>query len=110
MRKTLLSAVAIAGVAGAFAVPTMVSGNARRTEGSLSALQAAETPFLAELERCQRGTGPGDPDGAGTAAVSFDPIDVDDHRGLLRSRLQRDRHSDAGPHPHGSRWVYPARP
>jgi hypothetical protein len=76
MKKTLLSAVAIAGVAGAFAVPTMVSGNARRTEGSLSALQAAETPFLAELSGANEVPGPGDADGSGTAAVSFDPIDA----------------------------------
>jgi hypothetical protein len=75
MKKTLLSAVAIAGVAGAFAVPTMVSGNARRTEGSLSAMQLAETPFLAELSGANE-VPAGDPDGSGTAAVSFDAIDA----------------------------------
>ena len=35
----------ISGVAGTLAVPTIVSGNARRSQGSLEAARVAETPY-----------------------------------------------------------------
>jgi len=49
-----------------------VSGNARRNGGgSLAEMQLAETPFIASLSGANERPGPGDPDGAGIAAVSF---------------------------------------
>lgn len=71
MKRNVLAAVAAAGLAGALAVPTIVSGNARRTLGSLEAARVAETPYLATLAGSNEAPGPGDPDGSGAAAVSI---------------------------------------
>jgi hypothetical protein len=79
MKRTLFASIAVAAVAGTIAVPTIVSGNARREEGTLGALQMAETPFLASLTGANEVPTPGDPDGAGSAAVSFDVIDADNY-------------------------------
>jgi hypothetical protein len=76
MKRTILAAIAIAGVAGAFAVPTLVSGNARRVDGSLAEQQQAETPYVAELKGSNEVPGPGDTDGTGAATVSFAAVDV----------------------------------
>lgn len=78
MKKTILATLAVAGVAGAFYAPNVVSGNARRTEGTLSAMQAAEQPFIAQLAGANEVPGPGDTDGAGAATISFDVIDGTD--------------------------------
>jgi hypothetical protein len=78
MKRTLLMTVAIAGVAGGIAVPSIVLGNARRSEGSLAAQQLAETPFIAQLSGSNEvPAGAGDPDGSGTATVSFGQLDTD---------------------------------
>lgn len=79
MKRTLLGAVAVAGIAGAVAIPSIVSGNARRTDGSLAAQQLAETPFIAQMTGANEFPGPGDPDGAGAATISFAAIDDTNH-------------------------------
>jgi hypothetical protein len=71
MDKKTTSLFAAGAVLLAVAVPTIVSGNARRTDGSLAGLQAAETPYIAQLKGSSE-VGGGDPDGVGAAAVSFD--------------------------------------
>jgi len=71
MSKSLRFTIALAGVAGAIAIPSIVFGNARRTDGSLKAQQLAETPYIAQLTGSNEFPGPGDPDGSGTATVSF---------------------------------------
>lgn len=71
MKRTILAAIAVAGVAGTLAVPTIVSGNARRSQGSLEAARVAETPYVATLSGSNEAPGPGDPDGSGAAAVSI---------------------------------------
>ena len=76
MKRPLTMTVAIAGVAGAIAIPSIVLGNARRTEGTLAAQQLAETPFIAQLTGANE-VPAGDPDGAGTATVSFGQLDTD---------------------------------
>jgi hypothetical protein len=69
--------VAIAGVAGAVAIPSIVLGNARRSEGTLAAQQLAETPFVAQLSGASEVPTAGDPDGSGRATVSFAAVDAD---------------------------------
>lgn len=76
MNKTILSVAAIATVAGAIAVPSIAIGNARRTEGTLASMQAAQTPYTADLLGSNEVGDPGDPDGNGVASVSFDVIDA----------------------------------
>jgi len=71
MKRTILAAIALAGVTGAIALPTIVSGNARRTVGSLEDERVAETPYLATLSGSSEVPGPGDPDGTGAATVSI---------------------------------------
>lgn len=71
MKRTILATIALAGVAGTLAVPTIVSGNARRTQGSLEAARVAETPYVATLSGGSEAPGPGDPDGSGAAAVTI---------------------------------------
>ena len=61
---------------GAIAVPTIANGNARRTEGSLAELRAAERPYIAQLTGAAEQPGPGDSDGTGAASVSIDSIDA----------------------------------
>jgi hypothetical protein len=79
MKRTILSAIVIAGVAGSVAIPTIVSGNARREgTGTLAAMQQAETPHLATLSGANElPAGSGDADGSGAAAVSFAVWDED---------------------------------
>lgn len=72
MDKRTMSVFAAGAVIVAIAVPTIVSGNARRTEGSLAGLQAAETPYIARLTGAAEVPNPGDPDGIGAATISFD--------------------------------------
>ena len=71
MSKSLRFTIALAGVAGAIAIPSIVFGNARRTDGSLAAQQVAETPYIAQMNGSNEFPGPGDTDGSGTATVSF---------------------------------------
>jgi hypothetical protein len=78
MKRTILGVVAVSAVAGAVVIPSIAIGNARRTEGSLSAIQAAETPYIAELNGANEVPTAGDPDGAGAATVSFDVFDAVD--------------------------------
>jgi hypothetical protein len=73
-RKRLLACIAVAGAIGAVAVPTIAIGNARRTEGTLAALRAAERPYIAQLSGAAE-VSPGDPDGTGAATVSIDILD-----------------------------------
>jgi hypothetical protein len=76
MKRTILGVVAVSAVAGAVVIPSIAIGNARRTEGSLSAMQAAEQPYIAELTGANEVPGPGDAEGAGAATVSFGRIDA----------------------------------
>ena len=76
MKRTILGVVAVSAVAGAVVIPSIAIGNARRTEGSLAAIQAAEQPYIAELKGSNEFPGPGDVEGAGAATVSFDRIDA----------------------------------
>jgi hypothetical protein len=71
MSKSLRFTIALAGVAGAIAIPSIVFGNARRTDGSLAAQQAAETPYISQMTGSNEFPGPGDTDGSGAATVSF---------------------------------------
>ncbi len=66
---------AIAVVAGSVAVPTIALGNARRTEGTLSATHAAEQPYVALLSGSNEVPDAGDPDGSGGATVTIDILD-----------------------------------
>lgn len=75
MNKTVLSIAAAAAVASAIAVPTIAAGNARRAEGSLADLRAAETPYIADLSGANEVPTAGDPDATGAATVSFDDLD-----------------------------------
>jgi hypothetical protein len=71
MSKSLRFTIALAGVAGAIAIPSIVFGNARRTEGTLAAQQLAETPFISTMNGSNETPAAGDPDGSGAATVSF---------------------------------------
>ena len=72
MKKNVFAFVGLAAVAGALTLPTIANGNARRNEGTLSGLQLAETPFVADLKGSNEVPNPGDPDGAGAATISID--------------------------------------
>jgi CHRD domain len=74
--KRFIACIAAAGTIGAVAVPTIAIGNARRTEGTLSALRSAEKPYIAQLSGAAEIPGPGDPDGKGAATVSIDSVDA----------------------------------
>jgi CHRD domain len=78
MKRTILATIAISAVAGAVVIPSLALGNARRTTGSLSGLQAAETPYVAQLKGSNEVPTAGDPDGTGAATVSFDVFDAVD--------------------------------
>lgn len=78
MKRTILGVVAVSAVAGAVVIPSIAIGNARRTEGSLSAFRAAETPYIADLMGSNEVPTAGDPDGVGAATVSFDVFDTVD--------------------------------
>ena len=73
-RKTFAGLTVVA-LAGAIAIPSIALGNARRTNGTLAGLEAAQTPFLAKLSGAAEVV-PGDPDGTGAAAVTFDSVDA----------------------------------
>ncbi len=75
MNKTMSTIGAVAVVAGAIAVPTIAFGNARRSEGTLSASQAAEQPYVALLSGANEVPDAGDPDGSGSATVSIAILD-----------------------------------
>lgn len=75
MNKTILGVAAIATLTGAVAIPSIATGNARRTDGSLEATQAAQQPYTAELSGDNEVPGPGDADASGAATVSFAPLD-----------------------------------
>jgi CHRD domain len=77
MNKTVTTIGALAAVASAIAIPSIALGNARRTEGSLSALQAAEKPYVTLLSGANE-VPVGDPDGSGGATVSIDVFDDTD--------------------------------
>lgn len=76
MKRTILATIAISAVAGAVVIPSLALGNARRTTGSLSAAQAAGTPYIAELKGSNEVPTAGDPDGTGAATVSFAALDA----------------------------------
>lgn len=55
-------------------VPALASGGARTSVGSGKAAAAVATPFLASLSGANETPGAGDPDGAGAASVTVDPV------------------------------------
>lgn len=72
MNKTATTIGVIAAVASAIAIPSIALGNARRSEGSLAAVQAAENPYIAQLSGANEVPGgSGDPDGSGAATISI---------------------------------------
>jgi len=77
MKKNLFASIAVAAVAGAVAIPSIVLGNAARTaeNGPLAAQHAAETPYIAQLSGANEVPTAGDPDGTGAAAVSFHALE-----------------------------------
>lgn len=75
MQKKTWAAVAAVGIASAIAIPTIAFGNARRNEGTLSYLRTAQTPYVATMTGAAETPGPGDPDGKGAAAITFDTFD-----------------------------------
>ncbi len=75
MNKKTALAFAAGGMVMAMAIPTVVSGNARRNSGSLADLQSSETPYLAQLKGSSEVAG-GDVDGVGAASISFDVLDL----------------------------------
>ncbi len=72
MDKRTMSVFAAGAVIVSIAVPTIVSGNARRTEGSLESLHAAETPYIARLTGAAEIPTVGDSDGFGAVTISID--------------------------------------
>ena len=75
MNKTIKTVGALVAVASAVAIPSIALGNARRAEGSLSAMQAAEKPYVTQLSGANEVPGPGDDDGTGGATVSIAMLD-----------------------------------
>jgi hypothetical protein len=74
MRKSRIILVAASAAIAASAVPSLVSGNSRRTDGTLTAEHRAETPFIARMLGANEVPGPGDPDGAGAASITIDIV------------------------------------
>ena len=72
MQKRTLACMAAVGCAAAIAIPSIALGNARRNVGSLAASQAAQTPLVTRMTGANEVPGPGDSDGFGGAAVTFD--------------------------------------
>ena len=64
------------GAVSALLVPSLATGNARRVDGTLAALSAAQTPFLVALSGDEAVPGPGSEDSSGMAAITFDRVDV----------------------------------
>jgi hypothetical protein len=73
MHKRTLAAMTAVGLAAAIAIPTIAFGNARANRGTLSFLQAANTPYVAQLSGANESP-IGDTDAVGGAAVTFDII------------------------------------
>ena len=73
MHKRTLAAMTAVGLAAAIAIPTIAFGNARSNRGTLNFLQAANTPYVAQLSGANESP-TGDTDGVGGAAVTFDII------------------------------------
>lgn len=72
MNRRTTTIGAFAAVASVIAIPSIAMGNARRDTGSLSAMQAAENPYIAQLSGdAEVPAGSGDPDGSGGATVSI---------------------------------------
>ena len=69
MQNKNLFALTAVGLAAAIAVPTIAFGNARNNQPGAV---LAQTPFTAQLTGANEVPGPGDTDGAGAAAVTFD--------------------------------------
>ena len=74
MQKRSLAVLAAVGMTAAIAIPSIAFGNARRNQGTLSFLQSAQTPYIARLAGANEVPGPGDADGVGAAAVTFDIV------------------------------------
>lgn len=72
MNRRTTTIGAFAAVASVIAIPSIAMGNARRESGSLSAMQAAENPYIAQLSGANEvPADSGDPDGSGAATVSI---------------------------------------
>jgi hypothetical protein len=74
MKRSLFVAAAVSAAVGALTLSTLVSGNSRRTVGTLSSVHQAETPYVARLLGVNEVPAPGDPDGVGAAALSFQSL------------------------------------
>jgi hypothetical protein len=73
MQTKSLIAMAAVGMTAAIAIPTIAFGNARSNQGDLSYLRVAQTPYLAQMSGAKElPATPGNPNGSGTAAVTFD--------------------------------------
>ena len=73
MHKRTLAAMTAVGLAAAIAIPTIAFGNARANRGTLNFLQAANTPYVAQLSGANESP-IGDTDAVGGAAVTFDIV------------------------------------
>jgi hypothetical protein len=76
MNRTVKTGVALVAIAIAIAIPSIALGNARRTEGNLSAMHVAERPYVTQLTGANERPGPGDGDGTGAATVSIAILDA----------------------------------
>jgi hypothetical protein len=74
MQRKSLAAFTAVGLVAAIAIPTIAFGNARNNVGGQAYLQAAQTPFITRLSGANVVAPPGDLDGVGTAAVTFDIV------------------------------------
>ncbi len=75
MQTKSLAALTAVGITAAIAIPTIAFGNARSNQGTLHYLQAAQTPYLAQLTGAKEVPTVGDPDGTGSATLTFDIIE-----------------------------------
>jgi CHRD domain len=73
MQRKSFAALTAVGLVAAVAIPTIAFGNARNNTGNQHFVQAAQTPFVTRLTGANE-VPPGDSDGVGTAAVTFDII------------------------------------
>ena len=76
MHKRTLTAMTAVGLAAAIAIPTIAFGNARNNVGNQHFVQAAQTPFTAELLGATTESPLGDPDAVGAASVTIDIVDA----------------------------------
>ncbi len=72
MQTKTLAYMAAVGCVAAIAIPSIALGNARRNEGSLAASRAAQTPLVTRMTGANEVPTPGDSDGFGGAAITFD--------------------------------------